>query len=673
MNEHDRDLATIAAYMRERGDSPVPSGLLTGVRDRAMRPEPLRTRLAGSRSAFWMQGTAAIGGLAAVVVVIVLVAVVAGLPLSVAQGPAADVSPSDSGSATPSLAPASSPTPAEATPTLDPGEDARFVDVVDTPELHALASAERAEPLVVVARARIEEGTPRRGPACPPISLRGTPCHLGAIVGLDEPVISVSADLIATSEDTNGTDHGTEWPWWTLPALPIEGLVVLSITAPYEVEYLGRLQGARVGDGVSDVLLSSLALDEVVLVDGWLGGFGTIPFTCAPPSDEDEPMPGLPSRRCMGGASWITQEHPDRRGSGSAPEVPDEAIRLQANAYEQYADDPEHVEAGSDLAQGQAVPRRGVYVLAGRLQGDGCESEPAPCAAWEVVGRIDAPVEPAPAPTPTPPPDPSPLLSSPEPTEDWELESGSLDGASIPIVDGHPITLLIGDSAVWGMSACNSYGAELTSGNGSFRFGESWSTAAGCPDDVAVAASEAAYFAALHRVETSRRESGELVLSGNGVELRFRPLPPPATPSPAPSVFEGSLPETYDHVITLLLERTSRDMCIVTVEIEYDEVSLRQQAQELAEEVGPGPRRLSPDLYLGTLDEAIDGFRGTESLAVTGGYHWVWYLARPQDAEPWADDPLPEMVAAALLRVELPDGREVWWRNGAYVAVTPCG
>ncbi len=111
----------------------------------------------------------------------------------------------------------------------------------------------------------------------------------------------------------------------------------------------------------------------------------------------------------------------------------------------------------------------------------------------------------------------------------------------------------------------------------------------------------------------------------------------------------------------LLLERTSRDRCITTVELDHDEVGLRQRALELAEDVGRGPWRLAPDLYLGTLDEAIDGFRGAELLAATGGYSWAWYLARPQDVEPWGDDPLPEMVAAVLLRVELPDGREVWW------------
>lgn len=302
-------------------------------------------------------------------------------------------------------------------------------------------------------------------------------------------------------------------------------------------------------------------------------------------------------------------------------------------------------------------------------------------------------------------------------------------------------------------------------------------------------ASEATYSAALRRVTTAARESDELVLAGDGVELRFRPLASPpigeltdttwnletlttgltatgaqgdatlrldsngtltgstgcrtlrgryevvggeilatrlaadgecsavladqdghivsvlgdgfraavqadnliltstgeqgliyrletsasATPSPAaPSVFQGGIPETSGHVSMLLLERTSRDMCIVTVEIDSDEVGLRERALELAEGAGPGPRRLAPDLYLGSLEEAIDGFRGTELLAVTGSYHWVWYLARPQDAKPWGDDPLPEMVAAVLVRVELPDGREVWWRNGEYIAVTPC-
>lgn len=353
-------------------------------------------------------------------------------------------------------------------------------------------------------------------------------------------------------------------------------------------------------------------------------------------------------------------------------------------------------------------------------------------------------------------------------------------------MDGYPITLVISEDSVSGTSACNGYGAEPSSGGGSFRVAEIGGTAMACAEEVMV--SETAYLAALERVTTAALESDELLLAGDGVELRFRPLASPpigeltdttwrletlttgltatgaqgyvtlrldsngtltgstgcrtlrgryvvvggeilatrlaadgdcssaladqdghivsvlgdgfradvdgdrlllistgehgliyrletsssATPSPAPSVFQGGIPETSDHVIMLLLDRTSRDMCITTVEIDYDEVGLRQRARELAEGAGPGPRRLAPDLYLGSLEEAIDGFRGTESLAVTGSYHWVWYLARPQDAEPWGDDPLPEMVAAVMLRVELPDGREVWWRNGAYIAVTPC-
>ncbi|MDQ3690642.1 MAG: META domain-containing protein [Chloroflexota bacterium] len=354
------------------------------------------------------------------------------------------------------------------------------------------------------------------------------------------------------------------------------------------------------------------------------------------------------------------------------------------------------------------------------------------------------------------------------------------------MVDSYPITLVISEDSVSGTSACNGYGAELSSGDGSFRVAEIGGTAMACAEEVM--ASETAYLAALGRVTAAALESDELLLEGDGVELRFRPLASPpigeltdatwrletlttgltatgaqgdatlrldsngtltgstgcrtlrgryvvvggeilatrlaadgecsavladqdghivsvlgdgfraavegdrlvltstgaqgliyrlaasasATPSPAPSVFQGSIAETSHHVTMLLLERTSRDMCVVTVEIDYDEVGLRKRALELAEDAGPGPRRLAPDLYLGSLEEAIDGFRGTELLAVTGIDHWVWYLARPQDAEPWGDDPLPEMVAAVLLRVELPDGREVWWRNGAYIAVKAC-
>jgi len=50
-----------------------------------------------------------------------------------------------------------------------------------------------------------------------------------------------------------------------------------------------------------------------------------------------------------------------------------------------------------------------------------------------------------------------------------------------------------------------------------------------------VMASEAAYRAALGRVETAALESGELLLEGDGVELRFRPLSPrPSASSPTP-------------------------------------------------------------------------------------------------------------------------------------------
>ncbi len=49
----------------------------------------------------------------------------------------------------------------------------------------------------------------------------------------------------------------------------------------------------------------------------------------------------------------------------------------------------------------------------------------------------------------------------------------------------------------------------------------------GCAEEVA--ASEAAYLAALGRLETATLESDVLILAGGGVELRFRRLPPAPT------------------------------------------------------------------------------------------------------------------------------------------------
>jgi len=114
-----------------------------------------------------------------------------------------------------------------------------------------------------------------------------------------------------------------------------------------------------------------------------------------------------------------------------------------------------------------------------------------------------------------------------EPQGSWELTSGRVDGAEIPIVDDHPITLTIEGSKIGGTAACNSYGGRLTVTDGRLEIGDLGMTAMGC--DAPVMAAEGAYTAALTAVESIGGDGGELVLSGPNVELRFAALAPPPT------------------------------------------------------------------------------------------------------------------------------------------------
>ena len=54
----------------------------------------------------------------------------------------------------------------------------------------------------------------------------------------------------------------------------------------------------------------------------------------------------------------------------------------------------------------------------------------------------------------------------------WQLESGTLDGEPIPIVDGFPITLTIEGDTVGGIAACNGYGGSYTLVDGEVAISE---------------------------------------------------------------------------------------------------------------------------------------------------------------------------------------------------------
>lgn len=114
-----------------------------------------------------------------------------------------------------------------------------------------------------------------------------------------------------------------------------------------------------------------------------------------------------------------------------------------------------------------------------------------------------------------------------EPQGSWELISGRVGDAEIPIVDDHPITLTIRGAEIGGTAACNSYGGRLTVNNGRLEIRDLGMTAMGCEEPLMAA--EAAYTAALSSVESIGGDGGELVLSGPDVELRFTALAPPPT------------------------------------------------------------------------------------------------------------------------------------------------
>lgn len=126
------------------------------------------------------------------------------------------------------------------------------------------------------------------------------------------------------------------------------------------------------------------------------------------------------------------------------------------------------------------------------------------------------------APPPTPSDDPAPDV---ELNGSWELEEGRVRGEAIPILDGHRISLIVQGSTAGGVAACNHYGASLSVAGDEVGFSELSQTEMACePADTMVA--EQRYLTGLGLVHTAARDGERLVLTGVGVELRFRLQPP---------------------------------------------------------------------------------------------------------------------------------------------------
>lgn len=105
----------------------------------------------------------------------------------------------------------------------------------------------------------------------------------------------------------------------------------------------------------------------------------------------------------------------------------------------------------------------------------------------------------------------------------WQLTGGTVDGAAIPLPAGGRATLDLGGGEARGTAFCNHWFATVRSEGSAFSLDGIGRTEMGCAPDVMAA--ETAYLAALAAVGTAARDGGALVLTGDGVDLRFEPVP----------------------------------------------------------------------------------------------------------------------------------------------------
>jgi heat shock protein HslJ len=107
----------------------------------------------------------------------------------------------------------------------------------------------------------------------------------------------------------------------------------------------------------------------------------------------------------------------------------------------------------------------------------------------------------------------------------WVLEAGTVDGDALALVADAPVTLTVDEGTLAGTSACNRYSGPLTVDGDSVELGPGLAVTEMACLDPGVTELEAAYLAAIVRVDTVDREDDRLVLTGEGVELTFSAQP----------------------------------------------------------------------------------------------------------------------------------------------------
>ena len=112
---------------------------------------------------------------------------------------------------------------------------------------------------------------------------------------------------------------------------------------------------------------------------------------------------------------------------------------------------------------------------------------------------------------------------------EWHLTGGTADGAELPAPPGTQATLELAGDEARGTAFCNSWFATVRLDGSALALDGIGQTEIGCAPEVMAA--EGSYLAALGGVRTSAVRADELVLTGDGVELRFsRVVPVPDSP-----------------------------------------------------------------------------------------------------------------------------------------------
>jgi len=107
----------------------------------------------------------------------------------------------------------------------------------------------------------------------------------------------------------------------------------------------------------------------------------------------------------------------------------------------------------------------------------------------------------------------------------WELIEGRVNGESLPVIDGYPITLSLTDEGFGGTAACNGYGGMYEIAGDQITFTELFRTEMACVEE-GVMESEEMYLTGLLLVDTFSTSDDTLALTGEGVEVVFAALPP---------------------------------------------------------------------------------------------------------------------------------------------------